>query len=130
MIIETRPIVVDPLLLLLTNEDGRFAPHPFEDWYLAAALNRELEKELSAAGPFCDLRFIHPADNHETLRWSLVWQRWDGPFERYIVTEDVNTVTALRKGLPKDVLDAIHRLSRKRVEVTHPDAVYHDKKGK
>jgi hypothetical protein len=127
MILETKPVVVDPLLLLM-HEPNDWVYHPFDDDMLAAAMNKVLGYELSASGPFSRIEFITPAASGLS-RWRLMWERWGKEPETFTADRGVRTVTDLREGIPADVLEVIHRLSRRRLEVIHPNARPH-KKGK
>jgi len=127
MILETKPVVVDPLLLLM-HEPNDWVYHPFDDEILAAAMNKALEGELSASGPFSRITFLTPSATGLS-RWRLEWERWGAPPETYTADRGVRTITELRAGIPADVLEVVHRLSRRRLELIHPNARLH-KKGK
>lgn len=126
MIVEAKPVVIDPLLLLM-HEAPKWVYHPFDERYLADAMNKALDNEISASGPFSSIRFIPPSDTGLS-RWRLEWERWGKEPETYTADRGVTTVAGLREGIPKDVLDVIHRLSRRRIEVQNPNAQYPDKK--
>jgi hypothetical protein len=127
VILQTPAVVVDPLLLLM-HEPNDWVYHPFDDNYLADAMNKALDAELSASGPFSQIRFVPPSSTGLS-RWRLEWERWGKEPETYTADRGVTTVTGLREGIPADVLEVIHRLSRRTLEVTNPNARLH-KKGK
>jgi len=128
MILEAKPVVVDPLLLLM-HEPNEWVYHPFDDHYLADAMNKALDAEISASGPFSQIRFIPPSDTGLS-RWRLEWTRWGKDPEEYTADRGIRTVTGLREGIPADVLEVVHRLARRRLEVRNPNAKFHDKKDK
>lgn len=127
MILQTKPVLVDPLLLLM-HEPNDWAYHPFDEACLAFAINKSLEVELSASGPFSSIVFVAPSGTGLS-RWRLEWERWGKDPETYVADRGVTTVTGLRAGIPADVLEVIHRLSRRTLEVVHPNARLH-RKGK
>lgn len=122
MIIETRAVVIDPLLLLM-HECPRWVYHPFDERYLADAMNKALENELSSSGPFSTVYFVPPNESGLS-RWSLAWERWGKERESFTADRGVQTVAGLREGIPADVLEVISRLSRRRLEVLNPSSQY------
>lgn len=112
MLVFTKPIELDPIMLLIHESNSPLAQHPFNNRDLADAMNRALAD--AAGSDFAYIRMIEPEETGLS-RWRLEWEAYGWPAGTYTADRGIRTPGEIRKELPYYVVVVLRKLSEKKI---------------